>query len=81
MNPLLSLDYIPTLESLGDDFYDLVAAAEFPQHRLRFRNDDLLARLGLDQAAVKDDHFIAAFGQFQGREPFLALCYHGYQFG
>ena len=58
-----------------------MAAAEFPQHRLRFRNDDLLARLGLDQAAVKDDHFIAAFGQFQGREPFLALCYHGYQFG
>lgn len=81
MNPLLHLDYIPALESLGDDFYDLVAAAEFPQHRLRFRNDDLLARLGLEQAAISDGHFIAAFGQFRGREPFLALRYHGYQFG
>jgi hypothetical protein len=30
VNPLLSLDYIPALESLGDDFYDLVAAAAFP---------------------------------------------------
>ena len=81
MNPLLSLDYIPALEALGDDFYDLVAAAAFPQHRLRFRNDHLLIRLGLDQAAVSDDHFIAAFGQCQGREPLLALRYHGYQFG
>ena len=81
VNPLLSLDYIPALESLGDDFYDIVPAAAFPQHRLRFRNDALLPRLGLDRAAVSDDHFIAAFGQFQGREPFLALRYHGYQFG
>ncbi len=81
MNPLLSLDYIPALESLGDDFYDIVAAAAFPQHCLRFRNDEVLSRLGLDGAAVSDDHLIAAFGQFQGREPFLALRYHGYQFG
>ncbi|NJL47688.1 MAG: YdiU family protein [Leptolyngbyaceae cyanobacterium SM2_5_2] len=80
-NPLLTLEYLPALEALGNDFYDVVDAAEFPQHRLRFRNDDLVRRLGLDPAQVSDDHFIEAFGKFQGREPFLALRYHGYQFG
>lgn len=80
-NPLLALDYVPALESLGDDYYDIVAAAEFPQHRLRFRNNDILQQLGLDPKAVSDEHFIEAFGRFQGREPFLALRYHGYQFG
>jgi uncharacterized protein YdiU (UPF0061 family) len=80
-NPLLTLEYLPALEALGDDFYDVVNVAEFPQHRLRFRNDDLVKRLGLAPAQVSDDHFIEAFGKFQGREPFLALRYHGYQFG
>ncbi|MFQ4139958.1 protein adenylyltransferase SelO [Nodosilinea sp. PGN35] len=80
-NPLLALDYLPALESLGNDYYDVVAAAEFPQHILRFRNDDVVRRLGLDPAAVSDADFIEAFGKFQGREPFLALRYHGYQFG
>ncbi|MBE9138581.1 YdiU family protein [Nodosilinea sp. LEGE 07088] len=80
-NPLLALDYLPALESLGDDYYDLVAAAEFPQHILRFRNDDIVRSLGLDPTAVSDDHWIEAFGKFQGREPLLALRYHGYQFG
>ncbi|WP_204139908.1 YdiU family protein [Halomicronema sp. CCY15110] len=80
-NPLLSLDYVPALESIGDDYYDEVAAAEFPQALLRFRNDAVLQQLELDPAAVSDDHFVEAFGQFQGRSPFLALRYHGYQFG
>ena len=80
-NPLLSLDYEAALESLGEDYYDVVPAAEFPQHILRFRNDDLLQRLALNPQAVADQHFIQAFGRFQGREPFLALRYHGYQFG
>jgi serine/tyrosine/threonine adenylyltransferase len=80
-NPLLALEYIPALEALGTEYYDVVEAAEFPQHRLRFRNDDLVQRLGLDPAQVSDDHFIEAFGKFQGREPLLALRYHGYQFG
>lgn len=80
-NPLLALEYLPALESLGDDYYDIVAAAEFPQHVLRFRNDDVVRQLGLDPTAVSDDDFIEAFGKFQGREPFLALRYHGYQFG
>ena len=80
-NPLLSLDYEAALESLGDDYYDIVPAAVFPQHILRFRNDDLLPTLALDPSTVIDQHFIQAFGQFQGRDPFLALRYHGYQFG
>ncbi|MEM1280073.1 MAG: YdiU family protein [Cyanobacteria bacterium P01_H01_bin.152] len=80
-NPLLSLDYIPALESIGDDYFDVVAAAEFPQTLLRVRNDAVVRQVGLDPAAVEDPHFIEAFGKFQGRLPFLALRYHGYQFG
>jgi uncharacterized protein YdiU (UPF0061 family) len=80
-NPFLSLNYESALESLGDDYYDEVAAEEFPQHLLRWRNDALLPRLGLDPQVVKDEDFITAFGKFQGRKPLLALRYHGYQFG
>ncbi len=81
-NPLLRLTYEPAVEErLGKDFYDVVKAAEFPLHRLRWRNDDLLPVLGLDPAQVTDDCFLEAFGRFQGVRPFLALRYHGYQFG
>ena len=80
-NPLLSLRYEPMLEDLGDDYYDLVAAAEFPAQILRFRNDRLLPLLGLEVDAVTDVDFIEAFGKFIGVRPFLALRYHGYQFG
>ncbi|ADI66161.1 protein adenylyltransferase SelO [Trichormus azollae] len=80
-NPLLSLNYESALESLGNDYYDEVAAEEFPQHILRWRNNALLPRLGLDPQLVKNEDFITAFGKFQQRKPFLALRYHGYQFG
>ncbi len=80
-NPLLALPYEPALESLGDDYFDRVAAAEFPQHILRFRNDDILKHISLDPQRVTDTDFVEAFGQFQAREPLLALRYHGYQFG
>ena len=80
-NPFLSLTYEPALEALGEDYYDIVAAADFPQHNLRFRNDALLPRLGLQPKTVDDFDFIEAFGQFQQRSPLLALRYHGYQFG
>lgn len=80
-NPLLALEYVPALESIGDDYYDVVAAAEFPQHSLRFRNNDILRQVGLSPSEVSDAHFIEAFGKFQERSPFLALRYHGYQFG
>jgi serine/tyrosine/threonine adenylyltransferase len=80
-NPFLTLNYEPALESLGNDYYDEVVAAEFPQHILRWRNDAVLPCLGLDTQAVTDEDFITAFGKFQGRKPLLALRYHGYQFG
>jgi uncharacterized protein YdiU (UPF0061 family) len=80
-NPLLSLTYEPAFESLGDDYFDSVAAAEFPRHILRFRNDQVLALLGLDPKTVTDSDFIEAFGMFRERQPLLAMRYHGYQFG
>jgi uncharacterized protein YdiU (UPF0061 family) len=80
-NPLLDLSYEPAFESLGGEYSDPVPAAEFPQHLLRFRNDDLLLSLGLLPATVSDEHFIQAFGRFEGRVPFLSMRYHGYQFG
>lgn len=80
-NPFLTLNYEPALESLGDEYYDIVSAAEFPTHILRFRNDELLPTLGLDPKEVTDQDFIEAFGYFLGVRPFLALRYHGYQFG
>jgi serine/tyrosine/threonine adenylyltransferase len=82
MNPLLSLKYEPALADLGNDYYDDVSAADFPQHTLRWRNDDILAQLGLDPANVQDEDFGEAFGKFAGHpQPLLALRYHGYQFG
>lgn len=80
-NPFLTLNYEPALESLGGDYFDEVKAAEFPHHILRFRNNQLLPKLGIDPQVVTDADFIEAFGKFQGREPLLALRYHGYQFG
>ena len=80
-NPLLNIDYEPIMENLGDDYYDVVAAAEFPRHLLRFRNDRLLPLLGLEPDSVADNDFIGAWGKFEAVRPFLALRYHGYQFG
>ncbi|MCL2927132.1 MAG: YdiU family protein [Trichodesmium sp. St16_bin4-tuft] len=80
-NPLLSLNYETAIQALGGDYYDEVLSAEFPQHILRFRNDQLLPKIGLNYQDVKDEHFIEAFGKFHCVRPFLALRYHGYQFG
>ena len=54
-NPLLNLDYEPALEALGDDYFDVVMAADFPQHILRFRNDDVLQQVGLDPGPGDSD--------------------------
>ncbi|HEY9811371.1 MAG TPA: YdiU family protein [Halomicronema sp.] len=80
-NPFLNLNYEPAIETLGGDYFDEVAAAEFPKHILRFRNDDILPVLGLNPQQITDENFIQAFGEFWGVRPFLALRYHGYQFG
>ena len=80
-NPFHQLPYETALEALGEDFYDPVSAAKFPEHKLRWRNDALLPCLGLGPEAVSDRHFIAAFSNFDGPQSCLALRYHGYQFG
>jgi serine/tyrosine/threonine adenylyltransferase len=80
-NPFLTLNFAPAFESLGDDYFDIVSPADFPKHILRFRNDSLLPELGLDPKVVTEEHFIEAFGKFQGFDPCLAMRYHGYQFG
>lgn len=80
-NPFQTLSYESALESLGNEFFDLVRPATFPQHILHFRNDDLLPVLGLKPDRVSDRHFIEFFGRFQGQQSCLALRYHGHQFG
>lgn len=68
--------------SLGDSFYDRVAAADFPATLLRFRNDRAAAEVGL--AGLSDADWIARFGRFHPLEGSLpeplALRYHGHQF-
>ncbi|WP_019903495.1 protein adenylyltransferase SelO [Methylobacterium sp. 77] len=67
---------------LGPDFYDVVAAADFPKTILRYRNRPWSARVGLDD--LSDAEWVAHFGRFQplaGSLPQpLALRYHGHQF-
>ncbi|MEL6940457.1 MAG: YdiU family protein [Cyanobacteria bacterium J06598_1] len=79
-NPLLRLPYESALADVGSDYYDAVTPATFPKHVLRFRNDAVLRKVGLEPEIVSDRHFISAFGEFSGHAPFLALRYHGYQF-
>jgi len=67
---------------LGDDFYDPVVAADFPEARIRFRNDRAAAGVGL--AALDDAAWIRHFARFAPlpgslTQP-LALRYHGHQF-
>ena len=67
---------------LGPDFYDEVAAADFPKHILRYRNDRWAARVGLD--TLTEAQWVDHFGRFTplpGSLPApLALRYHGHQF-
>ncbi len=65
-----------------DGFSDAVRAAEFPEHRLRFRNQRWAERVGL--GALTEDEWGAHFARFQPLEQNLAqplaLRYHGHQF-
>lgn len=68
--------------ALGDAFFDHVAAATFPKHVIRHRNQRWAKRVGLD--TLTDEEWIAHFGKFEplpGSHPTpLALRYHGHQF-
>ena len=67
---------------LGDRFFDVVEAAKFPRHTVRFRNQAWADRVGL--GGLSEPEWIAHFGAFVPLpgsfvEP-LALRYHGHQF-
>ncbi len=68
--------------TLGPGFFDPVEAAEFPETRLRFRNDRAAAEVGLD--TLTDTEWTRHMGRFAplpGTLPQpLALRYHGHQF-
>ena len=67
---------------LGETFFDPVQAADFPETRLRFRNDRAAAQIGLD--TLTDPEWIAHFARFTPLPDTLpcplALRYHGHQF-
>lgn len=70
------------IDEVADFLADPVAAAQFPEHALRFRNDRAAAEVGLD--TLSDANWVAHFGRFEPLagslpEP-LALGYHGHQF-
>ncbi|MEG3182227.1 protein adenylyltransferase SelO family protein [Sphingomonas sp. LT1P40] len=72
----------PAVLKLGGDFYDPVAAADFPQTVLRFRNDRAAAQVGLE--VLDDAAWLRHFGRFDPLpdnlpQP-LAMRYHGHQF-
>ncbi len=70
------------IDTVADFLADPVAAAAFPQTRLRWRNDRAAAEIGLDH--LDDAAWLAHFGRFEplaGSLPQpLALRYHGHQF-
>ncbi|HSK41373.1 MAG TPA: YdiU family protein [Arenibaculum sp.] len=72
----------PRHPDLGDGFFDVVDAADFPEHRLRYRNQRWASRLGLGD--LTDEEWCAHFARFEplpGNLPRpLALRYHGHQF-
>ncbi len=70
------------MPEIGEGFFDVVEAAHFPRHTLRFRNQRWAERVGLGSLTDDDwtDHF-ARFQPLPGNLPApLALRYHGYQF-
>lgn len=69
-NPLLELNYEPAIEALGSQYFDEVEPAEFPKHLLRFRNDAVLARLGLEPSGVTDEHFMRHGESFKVDGPY-----------
>jgi serine/tyrosine/threonine adenylyltransferase len=69
-------------QHLGPEFADPVAAARFPQHILRHRNQAWAARVGLDR--LTDEEWEAHFARFEplpnNMHTPLAMRYHGHQF-
>ena len=71
----------PKILELGSDFYDPVAAADFPKCTPRFLNKHVAEQVGLE---LSEDDWAGHFCRFEPlpdnlTEP-LALRYHGHQF-
>lgn len=71
-----------THAELGEEFFDAVRPAQFPQHILRYRNQRAATTVGLD--LLSDEQWVDHFGRFEPlpgsfAQP-LALRYHGHQF-
>jgi serine/tyrosine/threonine adenylyltransferase len=70
------------IDEIADFIGDPVEAADFPDDRLRFRNDRAATQVGL--AALSGNEWVDHFGRFapfNGSLPQpLALRYHGHQF-
>lgn len=67
---------------LGNEFYDVVKPADFPELTLRYRNQTAAKSVGLD--GLSDQEWCSHFGEFTPLEANLpeplALRYHGHQF-
>lgn len=72
----------PRILALADWIGDPVAPADFPETRLRFRNQDAAADVGLGHLSdVEWLQHMGRFGPLPGNLPQpLALRYHGHQF-
>ncbi|MXP08887.1 protein adenylyltransferase SelO family protein [Pseudoblastomonas halimionae] len=72
----------PQINALADWLASPVAAADFPQTRLRFANRRAAETVGLQ--GWSDDDFVRHLGRFEpldgNLEQPLALAYHGHQF-
>src|SRR5690606_2117331 len=71
----------PQVFSLGDEYADAVAPADFPRAIVRWRNARAAATAGLD--SLTEAEWIAHFGRFEplpGQPGPLAMRYHGHQF-
>ena len=72
----------PAIREIADFIADPVAAADFPETVLRFRNDRAAASVGLER--LSDQDWLRHFGRFaplpDNLEQPLALRYHGHQF-
>ncbi len=72
----------PLLPELGDEFYDSVEAADFPQCVLRYKNLSAAQSVGLETLTSEEwKHYFWSFSPLPGNlsKP-LALRYHGHQF-
>lgn len=72
----------PAILEIADFIADPVAAADFPETILRFRNDRAASTIGLSE--LSDEDWVRHFGRFaplsDNLERPLALRYHGHQF-